>query len=158
MQIWRKMFNWDRVGLIVLFFIPALWQGQSANPTLFYQNLGDGCVCDKGRQWRTKAVSMAPQRTRAWRSSCISGVLDHCFDPSLLANIGAVRARSAIRFCKHRTVTQEVAAFCLPVGNGVDVLTIFAHSLSDLFHEAAKHCRISECFLSCYGSEKYGNQ
>src|SRR6266446_850224 len=37
------MFNWDRVGLIVLFFIPALWQGQSANPTLFYQNLGDGC-------------------------------------------------------------------------------------------------------------------
>jgi len=37
------MFNWDRVGLIVLFFIPALWQGQSANPTLFSQNLGDGC-------------------------------------------------------------------------------------------------------------------
>jgi len=29
--------------LIVLFFIPALWQGQSANPTLFSQNLGDGC-------------------------------------------------------------------------------------------------------------------
>src|SRR5216683_1259443 len=37
------MFNWDRVGLIVLFFIPALWQGPSANPTLFSQNLGDGC-------------------------------------------------------------------------------------------------------------------
>jgi hypothetical protein len=28
--------------LIVLFFIPALWQGQSANPTPFSQNLGDG--------------------------------------------------------------------------------------------------------------------
>jgi hypothetical protein len=30
--------------LIVLFFIPALWQDRSANPTLFPQNLGDGCV------------------------------------------------------------------------------------------------------------------
>jgi hypothetical protein len=29
--------------LIVLFFIPALWQDRSANPTLFPQNLGDGC-------------------------------------------------------------------------------------------------------------------
>jgi len=29
--------------LIVLFFIPALWQRQSANPTLFFQNLWDGC-------------------------------------------------------------------------------------------------------------------
>jgi hypothetical protein len=30
--------------LIVLFFIPALWQRQSANPTLFFQNLWDGCA------------------------------------------------------------------------------------------------------------------
>jgi hypothetical protein len=30
--------------LIVLFFIPTLWQGQSANPTLSCQNLGDACL------------------------------------------------------------------------------------------------------------------
>ena len=28
-QIWRKMLSLDRVGLIVFFFIPALWQGLS---------------------------------------------------------------------------------------------------------------------------------
>jgi hypothetical protein len=36
--------NRDPVGLIILFFIPALWQGQSANLTLFSQNLGDASV------------------------------------------------------------------------------------------------------------------
>src|SRR5208282_1206182 len=37
------MLNWDRVGLIVFFFIPALWQGRSANPTLFSQKPWDAC-------------------------------------------------------------------------------------------------------------------
>ena len=37
------MLNWDRVGLIVFIFIPALWQGQSVNPTLLSQNLWDVC-------------------------------------------------------------------------------------------------------------------
>jgi len=35
LQIWRKMLNWDRVGLIVFFFIPAVWQVQMVKPTLF---------------------------------------------------------------------------------------------------------------------------
>jgi hypothetical protein len=35
------MFNCERVGLIFCFFIPALWQGNTVNPTLFSQNLGD---------------------------------------------------------------------------------------------------------------------
>ena len=37
------MLNLDRVGLIVFFFIPALWQGQNIEPTLFLSKLRDGC-------------------------------------------------------------------------------------------------------------------
>ena len=43
LQIWRKMVNWDRVGLILCFFIPALWQGFTVKPTLFCQLPWDGC-------------------------------------------------------------------------------------------------------------------
>src|SRR5208282_2129916 len=35
LQIWRKTLNRDRVGLIFLFFMPALWQVQMVKPTLF---------------------------------------------------------------------------------------------------------------------------
>jgi len=35
LQIWRKTLNRDRVGLIFLFFMPALWQVQIVKPTLF---------------------------------------------------------------------------------------------------------------------------
>jgi hypothetical protein len=42
LQIWREMLNLERVGLIVFFFIPALWQVQSARPTLFMPKLRDG--------------------------------------------------------------------------------------------------------------------
>jgi len=34
------MLNLDRVGLFVFFFIPALWQGQNINPTLFFKTYG----------------------------------------------------------------------------------------------------------------------
>jgi len=44
LQIWRKMLNLERVGLIRLcFFIPALWQGYTVKPTHF-SKLWDGCV------------------------------------------------------------------------------------------------------------------
>ncbi|MGD0905257.1 MAG: hypothetical protein ABR924_20375, partial [Terracidiphilus sp.] len=32
---WRRMLNRHRVGLIFLFFMPALWQVQRVKPTLF---------------------------------------------------------------------------------------------------------------------------
>src|SRR5271169_6677648 len=35
LQIWRKTLNRDRVGLIFLFFMPAVWQVQIVKPTLF---------------------------------------------------------------------------------------------------------------------------
>jgi len=35
------MLNLERVGLMALcFFIPALWQGYTPKPTLFFQNRG----------------------------------------------------------------------------------------------------------------------
>jgi hypothetical protein len=40
LQTCRKMLNWERVGLIGCFFIPALWQGYTVEPTLFCQNRG----------------------------------------------------------------------------------------------------------------------
>jgi hypothetical protein len=40
LQIWRKMMNWDGVGLMLFFFIPALWQDQNIEPTLFCSNRG----------------------------------------------------------------------------------------------------------------------
>src|SRR5579883_693327 len=44
LQIWRRTLNLDRVGLIACFFIPALWQGYTVEPTLFLSALWDGCV------------------------------------------------------------------------------------------------------------------
>jgi hypothetical protein len=35
LQIWRRMLKSDRVGLVFLFFIPAVWQVQNVKPTLF---------------------------------------------------------------------------------------------------------------------------
>jgi hypothetical protein len=29
LQIWRKMLKWDRAGLLILFFMPAVWQGSN---------------------------------------------------------------------------------------------------------------------------------
>src|SRR5271168_587107 len=43
LQIWRKTLNRDRVGLIFLFFMPAVWQVQRVKPTLFSICLWDGC-------------------------------------------------------------------------------------------------------------------
>jgi len=43
LQICRKVLNSERVGLIVFFLIPALWQGQKLKPTPFSKNLWDGC-------------------------------------------------------------------------------------------------------------------
>src|SRR5579883_1377134 len=43
LQIWRRTLNLDRVGLIACFFIPALWQGYTVEPTLFLSALWDGC-------------------------------------------------------------------------------------------------------------------
>jgi len=43
LQIWRKTLNRDRVGLIFLFFMPAVWQVQMVKPTLFSIFLWDGC-------------------------------------------------------------------------------------------------------------------
>ncbi|MHB8524185.1 MAG: hypothetical protein ACYDH9_25980, partial [Limisphaerales bacterium] len=40
---WRKTLNPDRVGLMLLFFIPAVWQVQIVKPTLFFDFLWDGC-------------------------------------------------------------------------------------------------------------------
>jgi hypothetical protein len=37
------MVKWERVGLILCFFIPALWQGYTVKPTLFCQKPWDGC-------------------------------------------------------------------------------------------------------------------
>jgi hypothetical protein len=37
------MLNWERVGLIACFFIPALWQGYTVEPTLFFSKPGDAC-------------------------------------------------------------------------------------------------------------------
>src|SRR5882762_5912410 len=38
------MFNLDRVGLMVLFFIPTLWQGYNVNPTFFCSAWGTGVI------------------------------------------------------------------------------------------------------------------
>src|SRR5712672_271915 len=43
LQICRKMLNLERVGLICCFFIPALWQGYTVEPTLFLSKPWDGC-------------------------------------------------------------------------------------------------------------------
>jgi hypothetical protein len=56
LQIWRRMLNSERVGLILRFFIPALWQDQQRQPTLFSTFLWDGCeiysTCPALRTWR----------------------------------------------------------------------------------------------------------
>ncbi|MHB8519819.1 MAG: hypothetical protein ACYDH9_03580, partial [Limisphaerales bacterium] len=47
--------NPDRVGLMLLFFIPAVWQVQIVKPTLFFDFLWDGCEDDTTlRQYRYK--------------------------------------------------------------------------------------------------------
>jgi hypothetical protein len=41
LQIWRRMLNLERVALMLsCFFIPALWQSYTVEPTLFCQNCG----------------------------------------------------------------------------------------------------------------------
>jgi hypothetical protein len=40
LQIWRKMVDLERVGLPVLFFMPALWQVQFGKPTFFLSFFG----------------------------------------------------------------------------------------------------------------------
>jgi hypothetical protein len=38
LQIWRKMLNLERVGLVLCFVIPALWQGLHGQANTLFQN------------------------------------------------------------------------------------------------------------------------
>jgi hypothetical protein len=54
------MLNRQRVGLIFLFFMPALWQVQMVKPTLFSNFLWDGCgfSCQLSSPAKAYLVSM----------------------------------------------------------------------------------------------------
>ncbi len=64
LQIWRKMLNLERVGLICCFFTPALWQGYTVEPTLFLSKQWDGCEIEL--VFRAMEVLESKQAVRRW--------------------------------------------------------------------------------------------
>jgi hypothetical protein len=58
------MLNLERVGLIGCFFIPALWQGYTVEPTLFLSKLGDACENKTFPRWFVCRVTRLRFSTR----------------------------------------------------------------------------------------------
>lgn len=85
--------------------------------------------------------------------SVLSDVFSRCYDPIVMAGVGSVCAKAAIRYAKSKMTDTDFFAILSLASSGFESLFFIANKLVfiKLTELAGKNCKARQWFVNCYG-------